>query len=65
MTSFKIISGEQINIALEKMNSWHFRHDPNTYMTFNKLENILKKNWLWKTKEINKLKELLNEKSFK
>ena len=65
MTSFKIISGEQINIALEKMNSWHFRSDPNTYMTFNKLENILKKNWLWKTKEINKLKELFNEKSFK
>ena len=59
MKIFNIVSGKDINKALEKMNNWHFRYDSNTYTTFNKVENALRKNWLWKTKEINKLKNKL------
>jgi hypothetical protein len=57
--NFNIVSGKDINDALEKMNCWSFRNNPDTYTTFNKLENSLRKNWLWKTKEINRLKKLL------
>ena len=59
MKNFNIVSGKDINKALEKMNNWHFRYDSNTYTTFNKVENALRKNWLWKTKEINKFKKIL------
>jgi len=59
MKKFNIVSGKDINEALEKMNNWHFRYDSNTYTTFNKVENALRKNWLWKTKEINKFKKIL------
>ena len=59
MKNFNIVSGKDINAALEKMNNWHFRYDSNTYTTFNKVESALRKNWLWKTKEINKLKKIL------
>ena len=59
MKNFDIVSGKDINKALEKMNNWLFRHDSNAYTTFNKVENALRKNWLWKTKEINKFKKIL------
>ena len=59
MKNFDIVSGKDINKALEKMNNWLFRYDSNAYTTFNKVENALRKNWLWKTKEINKFKKIL------
>jgi|TARA_R100001530_G_scaffold14559_1_gene13089 hypothetical protein len=51
----KIISGKEINKALEKMNNWHFRDNENSHTTFDKLKKSLKKNWLWKNNEIEKL----------